>query len=220
MISWPCSRYGIAPGGSTDGSGNDEAIGGTLARVLGSVAALFLGDGNDDEDEDEYETEMGYKLAVAMRLEWAKMLGLLLRRVQSEVLGAGDGAAVKSQCEAYAGSPVPLLLVRLASHFSASPVPSVDELRRERELRKKQKKQQKKKQEKTASAAAASSTSNNKPGAALFPSDETMVALAAAQGTCPEIAQAVSGHDGALRQPSRTLVFLAPVPFILFLPFR
>jgi len=41
-----------------------------------------------------------------------------------------------------------------------------------------------------------------------------MVALAAAQGTCPEIAQAVSGHDGALRQPSRTLVFLHTVPFM------
>ena len=73
------------------------------------------------QQEDEYETEMGYKLAVAMRLEWAKMLGLLLRRVQSEVLGAGDGAAVKSQCEAYAGSPVPLLLVRLARRGGAVP---------------------------------------------------------------------------------------------------
>eukprot|EP01050_Picozoa_sp_SAG11_P049016 SAG11_NODE_26556_length_339_cov_3.479508_1_plen_55_part_10 len=32
-----------------------------------------------------------------------------------------------------------------------------------------------------------------------------MVALAVAQGTCPEIAQAVSWRGDALRQPSRTL---------------
>eukprot|EP01050_Picozoa_sp_SAG11_P013551 SAG11_NODE_1591_length_4618_cov_3.431069_5_plen_78_part_01 len=41
-----------------------------------------------------------------------------------------------------------------------------------------------------------------------------MVALAAAQGTCPEIAQAISGHGDALRQPSRTLVFFNRVPFM------
>eukprot|EP01050_Picozoa_sp_SAG11_P008829 SAG11_NODE_796_length_7130_cov_57.915375_6_plen_50_part_00 len=41
-----------------------------------------------------------------------------------------------------------------------------------------------------------------------------MVVLAAAQGTCPEIAQAVSGHGDALRQPSRTLVLMHAVPSV------
>ena len=41
-----------------------------------------------------------------------------------------------------------------------------------------------------------------------------MVVLAAAQGTCPEIAQAVLGHGDALRQPSRTLVLMHAVPSV------